>query len=166
MRQQLPPLSRLPLPHITKQNEKEREVMLGPERDPDAEPKFDTCHTRPAAPRRTAPSAATGAKLCRRRRRPGRSAEQSKGARSPAPGGGGWDGLGGGGEARHSEGKETYRDRGRLGSVPGGGTRGAEAEAPKQHTHARFLSAAAASGGAPGVGAGGSRSWRTRPPHK
>ena len=41
------------------------------------------------------------------------------------------------------------RGRTRRGSVPGGGTRGAEAEAPKQHTHARVPAAAAASGSAP-----------------
>lgn len=55
--------------------------------------------------------------------------------------------MGCGGAARQSEGEETYRDLGRLGSVPGGGTRGAEAEAPKQHTHERVPAAAAASGG-------------------
>lgn len=72
MSQRQPPLFGRPLPLSTKLHEKEQQVvMLGPERDPDAEPKFDTCHTRPAAP-----SSATGVKLCCRR--PGSSAEQSK----------------------------------------------------------------------------------------
>ncbi|KAK2096476.1 hypothetical protein P7K49_025510, partial [Saguinus oedipus] len=49
--------------------------MLGPERDPNAEPKFDTCHTRPGKQ-----GSAIGEKLCRHR---GRSAEQSKVAARP-----------------------------------------------------------------------------------
>lgn len=49
------------------------------------------------------------------------------------------------------------RDLGRLGNVPGGGTRGAEAEAPKQHTHERVPAAAAASGGRALGGEGGRR---------
>lgn len=131
--------------------------MLGPERDPDAEPKFDTCHTRPAAP-----SAEAEAKLCRRRHS-GRSAEQSKVAARPGVevAGTGW-------------GTEVRRARVRAKKLTATGDAWAASrevapavprQKPPNNTHARVPSAAAASGGAPG-GSGGSRSWRTRPPHK
>lgn len=155
------PLSILPSP-TTMQNEKEQQVvMLGPEGDPDAEPKFDTCHTRPAAP-----SAAAGAKLCRRRRR-GRSAQQSKVAARPGVevAGTGW-------------GAEVQRARVRTKKLTAtwdawATSREVAPAAPRQKppnntptSESRQLLPRV--GGAPwaGRGGGGSRSQQTRPPHK
>lgn len=119
--------------------------MLDPECDPNAEPKFDTCHTRPGKQ-----GAAFGAKLCRHH---GRSAEQSKVAARPGVevAGTGW-----GAEVQRARvrAKKLTATGDAVGSVPGGGTAAARQKPPNNTPTRESGQLLPRVGGAPG-GRGG-----------